>query len=72
MALTYQQKQELDRLVRSLTTAHNERERIKELVQAERDAYAIYSRPEFDVSIEGGVWPPAEDQQMDNNDDNRS
>lgn len=65
MALTYQQKQELDRLVRSLTTAHNERERIKELVQAERDAYAIYSGPEFDVSIEGiGVWPPTEDQMI--------
>jgi len=72
MALTYQQKQELDRLVKSLTVANDERERLKALWRAEKEAYAIYSRPEFDVSIEGGVWPPAEDQQMDNNDDNRS
>ena len=64
MALNYQKILELDRLVRSLTVANDEREKMKELVRAERDAYAIYSGPEFDISIEGGVWPPEEDQQI--------
>jgi len=65
MALNYQQKQELDKLVKNLTVANDERERLKALWRAEKEAYAIYSRPEFDVSIEGmGVWPPTENQMI--------
>jgi len=64
MALTYQQKQELDRLVRSLTVANDERESLRTLWRGEKDAYAIYSDPSFDINnldSEGksiGIWPP--------------
>jgi len=59
MALTYQQKQELDKLVKNLTVANDERERLKVLWRGEKDAYAIYSGPEFDIyNPTPGIWPP--------------
>jgi|TARA_R110001583_G_scaffold12276_1_gene54572 hypothetical protein len=60
MALTYQQKQELDRLVKSLIVANDEREKLKVLWRSEKDAYAIYSGPEFDIDhkVSPGIWPP--------------
>lgn len=64
MALTYQQKQELDRLVKSLIVANDEREKLKVLWKSEKDAYAIYSGPEFDIDttvvgeLVPGIWPP--------------
>tara|TARA_R110000803_G_scaffold108552_1_gene176873 strand:- start:478 stop:699 length:222 start_codon:yes stop_codon:yes gene_type:complete len=65
MELTDEQKQELDILVRSLTEANTERKRIIEIWNVERDAYALYSDPSFDVNVIDehngeplGIWPP--------------
>tara|TARA_R110000765_G_scaffold144030_1_gene245843 strand:+ start:371 stop:592 length:222 start_codon:yes stop_codon:yes gene_type:complete len=65
MELTDEQKQELDILVRSLTEANTERKRLIALWNVERDAYALYSDPSFDVNnIDDkngeslGIWPP--------------
>jgi len=64
MALTYQQKQELDRLVKNFIQANDEREKLITRWKGEKEAYAIYSSPEFDIdnlNSDGesiGIWPP--------------